>query len=205
MIEDSESDLFAVKSYAEDAAKGNLKGCSVALLHGKMRSAEKDKVMKKFHDGEIQVLICTTVVEVGVDVPNAAVMIIENAERFGLSQLHQLRGRVGRGEFESYCILITDNKNEDCIRRMKIMSSTTDGFKIAEEDLRMRGPGDFFGSAQHGLPPLKIADVACSMELSGMAQECASRILADDPDLSKPQHRSLRMDTMKLFNKDITG
>ncbi len=205
MIEDSESDLFAVKSYAEDAAKGNLKGCSVALLHGKMRSAEKDKVMKKFHDGEIQVLICTTVVEVGVDVPNAAVMIIENAERFGLSQLHQLRGRVGRGEFESYCILITDNKNEDCIRRMKIMSSTTDGFKIAEEDLRMRGPGDFFGSAQHGLPPLKIADVACSMELSGMAQECASRILADDPDLSKPQHRSLRMETMKLFNKDITG
>ena len=205
MIEDSESDLFAVKSYAEDAAKGNLKGCSVALLHGKMRSAEKDKLMKKFHDGEIQVLICTTVVEVGVDVPNAAVMIIENAERFGLSQLHQLRGRVGRGEFESYCILITDNKNEDCIRRMKIMSSTTDGFKIAEEDLRMRGPGDFFGSAQHGLPPLKIADVACSMELSGMAQECASRILADDPDLSKPQHRSLRMDTMKLFSKDITG
>jgi ATP-dependent DNA helicase RecG len=205
MIEDSESDLFAVKSYAEDAAKGNLKGCSVALLHGKMRSAEKDKVMKKFHDGEIQVLICTTVVEVGVDVPNAAVMIIENAERFGLSQLHQLRGRVGRGEFESYCILITDNKNEDCIRRMKIMSSTTDGFKIAEEDLKMRGPGDFFGSAQHGLPPLKIADVACSMELSGMAQECASKILADDPDLSKPQHRSLRMDTMKLFSKDITG
>ena len=205
MIEDSESDLFAVKSYAEDAANGSLKGYTTALLHGKMRAAEKEKVMKRFRNGEIQVLICTTVVEVGVDVPNAAVMVIENAERFGLSQLHQLRGRVGRGSHESYCILITDNKNDDCIRRMKIMVSTSDGFKIAEEDLKMRGPGDFFGNAQHGLPPLKIADVACSMELSGMAQECAAKLLADDPDLSKPHHRSLKMDTMKLFSKDITG
>ena len=205
MIEDSESDLFAVKSYAEDAANGNLKGYTTALLHGKMRSAEKEKVMKKFRDGEIQVLICTTVVEVGVDVPNAAVMVIENAERFGLSQLHQLRGRVGRGSCESFCILITDNKNDDCIKRMKIISSTTDGFRIAEEDLKMRGPGDFFGNAQHGLPPLKIADVACSMELSGMAQECAAKILADDPELSKPQNRSLKMDTMRLFRNDITG
>ncbi|MBR4362076.1 MAG: ATP-dependent DNA helicase RecG [Ruminococcus sp.] len=205
MIEESESDLFAVKSYAEDAANGSLKGYSTALLHGKMRAAEKEKVMKKFRDGEIQALICTTVVEVGVDVPNAAVMVIENAERFGLSQLHQLRGRVGRGEYLSYCILITDNTNEDCLRRMKIMTHTTDGFKIAEEDLKMRGPGDFFGSAQHGLPPLKIADVACSMELSGMAQECAARILANDPTLSKPQHRSLKLDTMRLFNKDIIG
>lgn len=205
MIEDSESDLFAVKTYAENAAKGTLKGYTTALLHGKMRAAEKEKVMEKFRAGEIQALICTTVVEVGVDVPNAAVMVIENAERFGLSQLHQLRGRVGRGEYESACILITDNKNEDCLKRMKIISSTTDGFKIAEEDLKMRGPGDFFGSAQHGLPPLKIADVACSMELSGMAQECARQLLADDPDLSKPQHRSLKMDTMKLFSKDIIG
>lgn len=205
MIEDSDSDLFAVKSYAENAANSTLKGYSTALLHGKMRPAEKDKVMKKFRDGEIQVLICTTVVEVGVDVPNAAVMVIENAERFGLSQLHQLRGRVGRGSYESYCILITDNKNDDCMKRMKIISSTTDGFRIAEEDLKMRGPGDFFGSAQHGLPPLKIADVACSMELSGAAQECAAQILADDPDLSKPEHRSLKFDTMRLFSRDITG
>ncbi|MBQ8296720.1 MAG: ATP-dependent DNA helicase RecG [Ruminococcus sp.] len=205
VIEESETDLQDVKTYAENAAEGDLKGYSLALLHGKMKAAEKDKVMKQFRDGEIQVLICTTVVEVGVDVPNAAVMVIENAERFGLSQLHQLRGRVGRGEFESSCILITDNTGEECRRRMKIMSSTTDGFKISEEDLKMRGPGDFFGSAQHGLPPLKIADIACNMELMSMAQECARELLENDPQLSRPQNRALKMDTLRLFNKEIIG
>lgn len=205
MIEDSESDLLAVKSYAENAEKGFLKGYSIALLHGKMKSAEKEKVMKKFRDKEIQVLICTTVVEVGVDVPNAAVMVIENAERFGLSQLHQLRGRVGRGQFESSCILITDNTSEECRRRMKIMSSTSDGFKISEEDLKMRGPGDFFGSAQHGLPPLKIADIACNSQLLGMAQQCAKELLDSDPQLRSPEHRSLKIDTLRLFNKEIIG
>lgn len=205
MIEDSESDLFAVKTYAENAAKSTLKGYSTALLHGKMKANEKEKVMKQFSNGEIQALICTTVVEVGVDVPNAVVMVIENAERFGLSQLHQLRGRVGRGQYESSCILITDNKNEDCLKRMKIISSTTDGFKISEEDLKMRGPGDFFGNAQHGLPPLKIADAFCSMELSAMTRECAENLLADDPTLDKPEHHALKMETIRLFNKDITG
>ncbi len=205
MIEDSESDLFAVKSYAENAANGDLKGYSTALLHGKMSAAEKDRTMKKFREGEIQVLICTTVVEVGVDVPNAAVMVIENAERFGLSQLHQLRGRVGRGSFESSCILITDNTSDECVKRMKIMSSTTDGFKISEEDLKMRGPGDFFGSAQHGLPPLKIADIACNMELMNMAQNCAKELLEDDPALSQPKHRALKMDILRLFEKDVIG
>lgn len=205
MIEDSESDLFAVKTYAENAAKSTLKGYSTALLHGRMKSAEKEKVMKQFSNGEIQALICTTVVEVGVDVPNAVVMVIENAERFGLSQLHQLRGRVGRGKYESSCILITDNKNDECIRRMKVISSTTDGFKISEEDLKMRGPGDFFGNAQHGLPPLKIADAFCSMELSAMTRECAENLLADDPMLDKPEHHALKMDALKMFSKDITG
>ena len=205
MIEDSESDLFAVKTYAEEAAKGDLRGYETALLHGRMKAAEKEKVMKQFRDGEIKVLICTTVVEVGVDVPNAAVMVIENAERFGLSQLHQLRGRVGRGEYESTCILITDNTSEDCVKRMKIMSSTTDGFKISEEDLKMRGPGDFFGSAQHGLPPLKIADIVCNMELMSRAQKCAGELLTADPDLTQPSHRALRMDVMRLFSKEITG
>ena len=205
MIEDSESELFAVKSYAERASQGDLKGYSTALLHGKMSASEKDRTMKKFREGEIQVLICTTVVEVGVDVPNAAVMVIENAERFGLSQLHQLRGRVGRGQFESSCILITDNTTEECVRRMKIMSSTTDGFKISEEDLKMRGPGDFFGSAQHGLPPLKIADIACNMELMSMAQDCAKELLETDPELTDPEHRALKMDVLRLFDKGITG
>lgn len=205
MIEDSESDLLAVKSYAENAAQGDLKGCSIALLHGKMKPAEKENTMKKFHDGEIQVLICTTVVEVGVDVPNAAVMVIENAERFGLSQLHQLRGRVGRGEWESTCILITDNTGDECRQRMKIMSSTTDGFKISEEDLRLRGPGDFFGSAQHGLPPMKIADIVCNMELMNEAQSCARELLESDPGLDLPEHRALKIDTLKLFDKEIVG
>ena len=205
MIEDSESELFAVKSYAENAAKTTLKGYTTALLHGRMKAAEKEEVMGNFSRGELQVLICTTVVEVGVDVPNAAVMVIENAERFGLSQLHQLRGRVGRGQYESTCILITDNKNEDCIQRMKIISATTDGFKIAQEDLNMRGPGDFFGSAQHGLPPLKIASAYDISTLSEEVRRCAEELLCDDPTLDKPEHRAIKMDTLKLFNKEITS
>lgn len=205
MIEDSESELFAVKSYAENASATTLKGYSTALLHGRMKAAEKEEVMRKFSCGELQVLICTTVVEVGVDVPNAAVMIIENAERFGLSQLHQLRGRVGRGQYESTCILITDNKNEDCIRRMKIISATTDGFKIAQEDLNLRGPGDFFGSAQHGLPPLKIASAYDISMLSEEVRRCAEELLADDPTLDRPEHKAIKMDTLKFFNKDVTG
>lgn len=205
MIEDSDSDLFAVKSYAENAQKTTLNGYTTALLHGRMKAAEKEKVMKQFSNGEIQALICTTVVEVGVDVPNAVVMVIENAERFGLSQLHQLRGRVGRGQYESSCILITDNKNDECIKRMKAISSTTDGFKIAEEDLKMRGPGDFFGNAQHGLPPLKIADAVCTMELSGITRECAENLLSADPMLDMPENHALKMEVVRLFNKDITG
>lgn len=205
MIEDSESDLFAVKSYAENAVKEDLKGYSVELLHGKMSAQEKENVMQKFRDGQTDVLICTTVVEVGVDVPNAVVMVIENAERFGLSQIHQLRGRVGRGQFESYCILITDNTSDECIRRMKIMHDTTDGFEISEEDLKLRGPGDFFGNAQHGLPPMKIADLSCNVELMNSAKQCASEILADDPTLSKPCNASLKMEVIRLFDKDIIG
>ncbi|MDE7137571.1 MAG: ATP-dependent DNA helicase RecG [Ruminococcus sp.] len=205
MIEESESELFAVKSYAENAVKCDLKGYRTELLHGKMKPAEKDKVMNDFRDGKTDVLICTTVVEVGVDVPNAAVIVIENAERFGLSQIHQLRGRVGRGQFESTCILITDNTSEECLHRMKIMSSKTDGFEISEEDLKMRGPGDFFGNAQHGLPPMKIADISCSNEIMNKARECAEEILEDDPMLEKECHGCLKMDVIRLFDKDIIG
>ncbi len=205
MIEDSDSDLFAVKSYAERAVNTDLQGYNVALLHGKMSAQEKEDVMQKFRDGQIDVLICTTVVEVGVDVPNAVIMVIENAERFGLSQIHQLRGRVGRGQLESFCILITDNTSEECINRMKIVSSTTDGFEISEEDLKLRGPGDFFGNAQHGLPPMKIADLSCNIELMNSAKQCASEILADDPMLDKPYNVSLKMEVIRFFDRDIIG
>lgn len=205
MIEDSESDLFAVKSYAENVMKSDLKNYNVEILHGKMSAQEKESVMQKFHDGKADVLICTTVVEVGVDVPNASVIAIENAERFGLSQIHQLRGRVGRGQSESSCILITDNTSEECRHRMQIMSKTNDGFEISEEDLKLRGPGDFFGNAQHGLPPMKIADLSCNIQLMNDARQCATEIIADDPLLEKPYNNPLRMEVIRLFDKDIIG
>lgn len=205
VIEDSETDMLAAKSYAEKAKGEDFADYTVGLLHGKMKSAEKEKVMTDFKDRKIDVLICTTVVEVGVDVPNASVMMIENAERFGLSQLHQLRGRVGRGSFESHCILVTDNTGEECVRRMKIMSSTTDGFKISEEDLKLRGPGDFFGNRQHGLPPLKMAELAGNMELVNDTRKIAERILREDPKLERAENRGLHTDMLRLFEKDIVG
>lgn len=205
VIEDSETDMLAAKSYAEKAKGEDFADYNVGLLHGKMKSAEKEQVMTDFKDRKIDVLICTTVVEVGVDVPNASVMMIENAERFGLSQLHQLRGRVGRGSFESHCILVTDNTGEECVRRMKIMSSTTDGFKISEEDLKLRGPGDFFGNRQHGLPPLKMAELAGNMELVNDTRKIAERILREDPKLERAENRGLHTDMLRLFEKDVVG
>ncbi len=141
--------------------------------------------MTAFAAHETDILVSTTVIEVGVDVPNAAVMVVENAERFGLSQLHQLRGRVGRGKHKSYCILISDNQNEETKQRLKVMTKTTDGFKIAEEDLRLRGPGELFGQRQHGLPGLKIADIGCDTNLLREAQGAAEKLLAVDPDLHR--------------------
>lgn len=205
MIEDNDMDLVSVKSYAENVSENDFKDYNVSLLHGKMSPQEKENVMRDFRDGKIDVLICTTVVEVGVDVPNAVIMVIENAERFGLSQIHQLRGRVGRGQFESHCILITDNTSDECIQRMKIMSSTTNGFEISEADLKLRGPGDFFGNAQHGLPPMKIADLSCDINLMNCAKRCAEEILNDDPLLTKSYNTALKMDVIKLFDKDIVG
>jgi len=155
----------------------------VAFVHGKMKPKEKEAVMAAFAARETDILVSTTVIEVGVDVPNAAVMVVENAERFGLSQLHQLRGRVGRGKHQSYCILVSDNQNEETRARLKVMTKTADGFKIAEEDLRLRGPGDFFGQRQHGLPGLKIADIGCDTQLLKEAQQAAEALLEKDPEL----------------------
>lgn len=205
VIEDSESDMLAAKSYAEKVRGEDFADYEVGLLHGKMKAAEKEKVMTDFKDRKIDLLICTTVVEVGVDVPNASVMMIENSERFGLSQLHQLRGRVGRGSFESHCILVTDNTGEECVRRMKIMSSTSDGFKISEEDLKLRGPGDFFGSRQHGLPPLKMAELAGNMELVNKTRQIAENLLKSDPKLDREENRGLRNDMTRFFEKEVIG
>lgn len=201
MIEENESGLKSVKAYAENLEAGGFSGYSVGLLHGKMKAAEKEKIMARFKSGEIDVLVSTTVVEVGVDVSNATVIMIENAERFGLSQLHQLRGRVGRGSEQSYCILVTDNPTEDCRKRLKIMSEISDGFELSREDLKMRGPGDFFGSKQHGLPKLKIADMSEDIEVLKDAQEEAKRIFEDDPRLIKPENKGLKSLITELFER----
>ena len=201
MIDDNDNDLNAVCSYAEKLKKGIFSDCKVGLLHGRLSAAEKDDVMGAFHSGYINLLVCTTVVEVGVDVPNAVVMLVENSERFGLSQLHQLRGRVGRGTEKSYCILVTDNVTDESRERLKIMSSIADGFRISEEDLKLRGPGDFFGNRQHGLPPLKIADIAGNMELMALTRDVAKQITDEDAQLSSPKYRALRVEVTRLYAK----
>ena len=201
MIDESESDLNDVTSYSQKLAQGAFADYKVGLLHGRMSAAEKEEVMNGFKRGEIDLLVATTVVEVGVDVPNAAVMVIENADRFGLSQLHQLRGRVGRGKWESFCILITDNTSPECVQRMKIISKTSDGFKIAEEDLKLRGPGDFFGTHQHGLPAFKLADLTRDMQLLQTAQQMSKSIIESDPQLKRADHRIMRELTQRLMQR----
>ena len=184
--EDEDTAAASLKSaveYAEELAHGAFGDYRVGLLHGKMRPAQKEKVMAEFAAGEIQLLVATTVVEVGVDVPNAVIMMVENAERFGLSQLHQLRGRVGRGQVQSHCILLSDTENPDTLERLRVLCGTNDGFKIAEEDLKQRGPGDFFGERQHGLPEMKIADLAADSRLLQKAREAADAITERDPTL----------------------
>ncbi len=204
LVEEGENsgDMKAAQNYAESLSEGYLKGCRLGLLHGRMKGAEKESVMQAFASGELDVLVSTTVVEVGVNVPNAVIMIIENAERFGLSQLHQLRGRVGRGSVQSYCILISDAKNDAAVSRLRIMCDTNDGFVIANEDLKQRGPGDFFGSRQHGLPDMKIADMMTDMHIFTMAQEAAKDILATDPELRQRENLGLSREVSLLFDND---
>jgi ATP-dependent DNA helicase RecG len=171
----------------------------VRLVHGKMHVKEKDAAFSEFTQGQADILVATTVVEVGVDVANAALMIVENAERFGLSQLHQLRGRVGRGEHKSYCVLFQGTDNETSRERLEIMTKTNDGFKIAEEDLKMRGPGDFFGSRQHGLPVMKIANFAEDISILNYAQNAAEEIVNADPELESPENKRLKKQIKRMF------
>lgn len=204
LVEESEAvDLTAATAYYEDLKNGALAGIPTALLHGQMPAKQKDTVMQAFANGEIKVLISTVVIEVGVDVPNAVLMVIENAERYGLAQLHQLRGRVGRGKHASTCVLISDATTEESTHRLKTMCATTDGFKIAEEDLKMRGPGDFFGNRQHGLPKMRIADLLTDMSVLKEAKEAVEGIVAKDPTLSSPEHKTLKQAVRNLFS--ITG
>lgn len=190
----------AVTAYARQLQEQVFPDLRVAVLHGKMKPKEKEKVMAAFAAGESDILVSTTVVEVGVDVPNATCMVVENADRFGLSQLHQLRGRVGRGKAKSYCILLSDSQNEETRARLKVMTQTNDGFRISQEDLRLRGPGDFFGQRQHGLPAMKIADLSCDMRLLDEAQTAARQLMEKDPELTDPAHRPLRRRIRQLFD-----
>ena len=199
-VEEGESNLKNVTEYAKELENGEFAGYRIGVLHGKLPSAKKESVMKKFKDHELDILVCTTVVEVGVDVPNASVMMVENADRFGLSQLHQLRGRVGRGERDSYCILISDSTSEESRKRLNAIKSTSDGFKISEADLEIRGPGDFFGSAQHGLPPLKIADLAADSDIIALAQEI-SELLCGTGRIDLPSCSELRERVASLYSR----
>ena len=195
------SGLNAVKSYYEDIAKALLPDRRVGLMHGKLKPKEKAAVMEDFKAGRLDALVSTTVIEVGVDVPNASVMVIENAERYGLSALHQLRGRVGRGAAESWCFLVSDNTGEAVQKRLKFLCSTTDGFAVAQYDLETRGPGDFFGSRQHGLPTLQIADLMNDTRTLHAAQSEALAMLAEDPLLQAPEHALLAAQVQQMFDK----
>ena len=203
LIEDSEKiDAVSAGELFKEVSK-RFPTRRVALVHGAMKPAEKDDIMRSFERGEIDILVSTVVVEVGINVKNATVMVIENAERFGLAQLHQLRGRVGRGGEKSYCFLITDDTNEIAMKRAQIMSSTTSGFDIAEEDLKLRGPGEIFGTKQHGLPPLEIADLVRHKDVLEDAGRAAKETFEYDPTLKKPEHAELRNRVRRMFGGEV--
>lgn len=200
--ESAATDLKRVVEYAEGLQKQVFPDLRVGLVHGRMKAKDKDAAMAAFARGETHILVSTTVVEVGVDVANATLMIVENADRYGLSQLHQLRGRVGRGEHQSWCVLVSDNRSPETRARLKVLVDTADGFRIAEEDLKLRGPGDFFGRRQHGLPALRMADLNTDTRVLKEARDAAAALLSADPDLSRPEHRPLLEKVRRLFQEN---
>lgn len=204
LVEEGEGSGVAATAYYEELKNGEFKGYSLGLLHGKQKADEKEATMRAFSNGKIQLLVATTVIEVGVDVPNATIMVIENAERFGLSQLHQLRGRVGRGKDKSSCILVTDIKDPKRNERLNTMCKTTDGFKIADADLKLRGPGDFLGNRQHGLPQFRIADLTSDMRVLEEAGNAANEILSRDPTLQRFEHKGMRSEVAELMKRANT-
>ena len=200
--ESAAADLKRVVEYAEGLQKQVFPDLRVGLVHGRMKAKDKEAAMAAFARGETHILVSTTVVEVGVDVANATLMIVENADRYGLSQLHQLRGRVGRGEHQSWCVLVSDNRSPETRARLKVLVDTADGFRIAEEDLKLRGPGDFFGRRQHGLPALRMADLNTDTRVLKEARDAAVALLSADPDLSRPEHRPLLEKVRRLFEEN---
>ena len=200
--ESAAADLKRVVEYAEGLQKQVFPDLRVGLVHGRMKAKDKDAAMAAFARGETHILVSTTVVEVGVDVANATLMIVENADRYGLSQLHQLRGRVGRGEHQSWCVLVSDNRSPETRARLKVLVDTADGFRIAEEDLKLRGPGDFFGRRQHGLPALRMADLNTDTRVLKEARDAAAALLSADPDVSRPEHRPLLEKVRRLFEEN---
>lgn len=201
LVEESDSDLVPATEYYDYLKSTYFTDCTLGLLHGQMKAKEKDAVMKRFYSGEIDLLVSTVVIEVGVDVPNATIMVIENAERFGLSQLHQLRGRIGRGSAESTCVLLSDAQNEEATERFDIMCRTTDGFEIARRDLELRGPGDFFGSRQHGLPDMRVANLMTDTRILYEAQNTAKEILDGKIVMTPAEKERLNTEVEKLFGR----
>ena len=199
LVEESDSDLVPATEYYDYLKSTYFTDCTLGLLHGQMKPKQKDEIMRRFYAGEIDLLVSTVVIEVGVDVPNATVMVIENAERFGLSQLHQLRGRIGRGTEESTCVLLSDAQNDEAKERFDIMCKTTDGFEIAKKDLELRGPGDFFGSRQHGLPDMRVANLMTDTRILYEAQKTAKEIIDGDVVLSEEEKSALDKEVNKLF------
>ena len=202
--ENEEMDLKSVEELTKKYKQETFSEYKVEYLHGKMKAKQKDEIMENFKNGQIDILISTTVIEVGVNVPNASIMVVEDAERFGLAQLHQLRGRVGRGEFKSYCILKYQGKGKIIAERMKVMSSNNDGFIISEKDLELRGSGEFFGTKQHGLPEFKIANLFEDIEMLKMVQSLAIKIIDKDPKLEKEENKNLKQMVENKF-KDRIG
>jgi ATP-dependent DNA helicase RecG len=205
LIEESEViDTKAAITEYERLSRDVFPDLRLGLVHGRLKAAQKEEVMRRFREGELDILVATPVVEVGIDVPNAAVMLIEGADRFGLAQLHQFRGRVGRGEQQSYCILVAESPSREGRERLALLERTQDGFALAEEDLRLRGPGEFFGTRQSGLPDLKMAQLS-DIELLEIARREAIRLFKEDPELSRPEHRLLKREVARLWQDGFTG
>jgi ATP-dependent DNA helicase RecG len=200
LVEESESlPLKAARAEVERLSQTELAGYRVGLLHGRMRPADKADVMERFRRGDLQALISTTVIEVGVDVPEATVMVVQHAERYGLSQLHQLRGRIGRGSRKSYCLLVAQAVSDESLARLRILCETADGFRIAEEDLRLRGPGELLGKRQHGVPTFKVADLLTDFDLLEQARDDAALLLRTDEKLARSDHAALRSALLQRY------